>query len=374
VRRASDQRVAGSRAGVRLLRLLPVLLIALGLLTDWLTPPDLSAAPLYSAAPMVAATVLSLRSTVAAGLAACAADVVTVAHDRDLASGAGQTEIVTIATVAGIAVVINHLLRVSAVRLRSVRGVAYAAQRAVLPQPPSRIGPLSVAARYEAAHDEAQLGGDLYAVQDTPYGLRCVVGDVRGKGLGAIEAVAVSLGAFREAAEREATISLVASRLEQAVRREGLSRDTLDEFEGFTTAVLAEIPPDGSEIRLVNRGHPAPMLLLADGAVIRLDPAEAAVPLGMESLRRPTRRIDRVSFPPGSTLLMHTDGLTEARDASGEFFDPLACLSGCRFSSPEALLDTLIAAVDRHTGGGHTDDTAMLAITRAPLPGRLAVR
>ena len=99
-----------------------------------------------------------------------------------------------------------------------------------------------VAARYEAAQADAFIGGDLYAVQDTPHGVRLVVGDVRGKGMGAVEAVAVVIGAFREAAEQEATLEAVAQRLERALAREGTRRDGLDAFEGFTTAVLAEIP------------------------------------------------------------------------------------------------------------------------------------
>lgn len=368
VRRASEYDRVRDGTGLRLLRLLPVLLIALGLLMDWLVPPDLSAAPLFSAAPMVAATVLSLRTTVLTGLVACAADAATLAHDGQLGDGGGQTELITIATVSAIAVVINHVLQVSALRLRSVRGVALAVQRAVLPHPPSRVGPLSVAARYEAAHDEAQLGGDLYAVQDTAYGLRCIVGDVRGKGLDAIEAVAVSLGAFREAAEQEPTITRVTARLEQAMRREGPRRAGMDDFEGFITGVIAEIPPDCSEIRLVNRGHPAPLLLLANGSVTCAEPAESAVPLGMESLRAASNRIDVLPFPPAATLLLHTDGLTEARDRTGAFFDPVTTLAGRRFESPEALLDALLADVDRHTGGTRADDTALLAITRDPPP------
>ena len=360
--------MAGGRASVRRLRLLPAFLLVCGLVLDWFTPPDLSAAPFYSAAPMVAATLLSLPATVMTGLCSCAADALINLHFGQLTDSAGQTELITIATVAGIAVVVNRLLQRSNLRLQSVRSVALAVQRAVLPQPPGRIGPLSVAARYEAAQADAQLGGDLYAVQDTAYGLRCIVGDVRGKGLDAIEAVAVTLGAFREAAEQEPTIALVTARLEQAMEREGLRRATLDQFEGFTTAVIAEIPPDGSEVRLVNRGHPPPLLLLADGTVIGIHPTQTAVPLGMESLSTPSNHIDAVPFPQAATLLLHTDGVTEARDRAGVFYDPVARLAGRPFDGPEALLDSLLADVDQHTGGGHADDMAMLAITRPAGP------
>ncbi len=367
--RGMEQGMAGGRLSVRRLRMLPAFLLLCGLVLDWLTPPDLSAAPFYSAAPMVAATLLSWRATVLTGLLACAADTVLNAYYGQLGESSGQTEVITIATVSGIAVVINRLLQRSDLRLQSVRGVALAVQRAVLPQPSRRISSFDVAVRYEAAQADAQIGGDLYAIQDTAFGVRCIVGDVRGKGLGAVEAVAVTLGAFREAAEQEPTIRQVTARLERAMEREGLRRATLDQFEGFTTAVLAEIPSDGSEIRTVNRGHPPPLLLLPDGTVRALHPSEAAVPLGMESLAAPANLIDTVPFPPGATLLLHTDGVSEARDRAGAFYDPLARLTGRAFDSPEALLDALLADVDRHTGGGHSDDMAMLAITRAPITG-----
>ena len=67
--------------------------------------------------------------------------------------------------------------------------MAAVAQRAVLPTPPARLGDLHIDARYVPAESEALIGGDLYVVQSTPYGIRVMVGDVRGKGLGAVSAV-----------------------------------------------------------------------------------------------------------------------------------------------------------------------------------------
>ncbi|MFE3932798.1 SpoIIE family protein phosphatase, partial [Streptomyces goshikiensis] len=64
------------------------------------------------------------------------------------------------------------------------------------------------------------------------------------------------------------------------------------------------------------------------------------------------------------TLLLYTDGLTEARSGAGEFYDPAARLSGSVFSGPEALLSALSSDVRRHTGGGATDDMALLAVGR----------
>ncbi len=161
------------------------------------------------------------------------------------------------------------------------------------------------------------------------------------------------LGAFREAAETEPTLEGLAQRLERALAREGTRRDSLDAVEGFTTCVLGEIPAGAQVLRLVNRGHPEPLLLYADGRRVVLAPAEPALPLGMgEPARAWPDRVEEWAFPTGATLLLYTDGLTEARDAAGVFCDPAARLNGRVFPGPGELLGALSSDVRRHTGGG----------------------
>ncbi|MFF3484731.1 PP2C family protein-serine/threonine phosphatase [Streptomyces sp. NPDC002701] len=343
-------------------RVLPALLIVAGVLYDLLTPRYFTAAPFLTAALLVAAPLLSLRATVWTGIAGTTAMV--LATLRFTIDASAVTEIATVATVACLAVVINRLVTLGNARLASAHEIAEAAQRAVLPEPAARTGGLDLAVRYVAAQADALIGGDLYAVQDTSYGVRLVVGDVRGKGMGAVAAVAVVIGAFREAAEQEATLGAVAQRLERALTREGVRRDSVEVFEGFITAVLAEIPHGTQGVRLVNRGHPGPLLLLPDGTVRTLAAAEPALPLGMGDLGAWPDRVQEAEFPCGAMLLFHTDGLSEARDERGDFFDPARRLAGRFFTGPDALLTELVADVDRHTGGGSTDDMALLAVRR----------
>nr|WP_275424902.1 PP2C family protein-serine/threonine phosphatase [Streptomyces sp. SID13726] len=323
-----------------------------------------SAAPLFTAAPLVAAPLYSRRGTVLTGAASVL--VVLAIHTRlgILLEADAVTELVTVVTVAVLAVLINVLVRRSSEQLASQREIAEAAQRAVLPRPGERIGGFAVAVRYEAAQADAFIGGDLYAVQDSPHGVRLIVGDVRGKGMGAVAAVAIVIGAFREAAEQEATLEAVAQRLERALAREGTRRDSVDAFEGFTTAVLAELPHGDGAVRIVNRGHPPPLLLHADGTVDALPAREPALPLGMGELGTWPDRAEQHGFPAGATLLLHTDGLSEARDAQGRFYDPRARLAGRSFAEPGALLSALAAEVRRHSGGFLTDDMALLAVRR----------
>ncbi|WP_033208925.1 PP2C family protein-serine/threonine phosphatase [Streptomyces wedmorensis] len=354
----------------RFIRALPPLVIVGGVVYDLSTPPAYTAAPLFSAAPLIAAPFFSLLTTLLTGIAALLASVGLYVYNGTVDEIPALTETLTVLTVSALALLVNRVVRRSGEQLASARVIAETAQKAVLPMPAERIGGLQCAARYEAAQAGAFIGGDLFAVQDTPHGVRLVVGDVRGKGLDAVEAVAVVIGAFREAAEQERTLEGVAQRLERALAREGTRRHGLDAFEGFTTAVLAEIPrTDGSGtfggfVRVVNRGHPPPLMLYADGRLDLMEPGEAALPLGMGDLAVWPDRAEAKPYPPGATLLFYTDGLSEARNAQGVFYDPAERLAGRIFPGPEELLDALVDDVRLHTGGGSTDDMALLAVSR----------
>ncbi|WP_267245436.1 PP2C family protein-serine/threonine phosphatase [Streptomyces sp. PR69] len=345
-------------------RLLPGLMILGGVVFDFATPAKFTAVPMFAASPLIAAPFFSRRATAITGLAAIVGVMGMHAYNHTVSQITALTETTTLVTVSALALLINDVVRRGNERLASARVIAETAQRAVLPTPAEQIGGLRVAARYEAAQADAFIGGDLFAVQDTPYGVRLVVGDVRGKGLDAVEAVAVVIGAFREAAEQERSLEGVAGRLERALAREGTRRSGLDAVEGFTTAVLAEVSRPLDAVRVVNRGHPAPLLLYADGRVDLLEPAEAALPLGMGDLGSWPDRAEARPLPPGATLLLYTDGLSEARDADGVFYDPGERLSGRIFPGPEELLDALVEDVRRHTDGGTTDDMALLAVMR----------
>ncbi|MFB6977647.1 PP2C family protein-serine/threonine phosphatase [Streptomyces scopuliridis] len=352
------------------MRVLPALLIVFGLAVDLAMPPGYSAAPLFAAAALVAAPLSSLRETVWTGVAACLAMLPVQVLQGSGGEIEAATEKATVLTVAALAVLINRVVVLGNRRLASARGIAEAAQRAVLPFPAPRTGGLGIAARYMAAQADARIGGDLFAVQDTPYGVRLVIGDVRGKGTDAIDSVVVVLGAFREAAEQEPDLEGVARRLDRALSREGARRG-IDAVEGFATAVLAEISDGGEKLRLVNRGHPDPLLLCPGQSPRLLEPGGRALPLGLIRLDTgasgppdESGRSYAAEFPPGATLLFYTDGLSEARDARGVFLDPVEQLRDRPFTGPDDLLDLVIDTIGWHTGSETADDTALLAVTR----------
>ncbi|MGW3076081.1 PP2C family protein-serine/threonine phosphatase [Kitasatospora sp. NPDC001132] len=370
-------------------RVAPWLLTAGGLVWNALEPTDYWGDPLLAAAAVLAGALLALGDTVAVGAANVLGILVLSTQDGSLGTGAGYLELANTAFAALLGIWVNRVVDRHGRRLARVRSVAEAAQRAVLPEPPARVGRLSVAACYRAAQDEALIGGDAYALQVTPYGVRGLIADVRGKGLHAVGAVSVLLGAFREDSHRLPDLSALADALEDSLLRESERMSEEVRLEGFITALLVEFPPGEESVRTLDCGHPGPYLLgpYPSGGpappVRRLDAADPGLPLGMGGLGGARPAPESRPFPDGCTLLLVTDGVTEARDAAGEFYDPVLGLAPLGpFAGPGEVLDALVADVGRWTGGPRDDDMALLAITRraaraseqGPAPARTQVR
>ncbi|MEW1761968.1 PP2C family protein-serine/threonine phosphatase [Streptomyces cyaneofuscatus] len=359
---------------------IPVGVIVLAVVIDLATPRDVTFAPLLLAAPVASAPLLPLPGIIAIGALSMAVHAVLAWFDGTFGWKQGVANQLTLLAVTVLAVLINRALEGQSARTRRARQVAAVAQAAVLPLPPSRLGDLRIAARYIPAEDEAMIGGDLYVVQETPHGVRVMVGDVRGKGLGAVRAVCADLGAFRFAADQAEDLPGLVTALEGALLREGGRRGGQEEDEGFTTALIAEFTVGLDAVRIVNRGHPPPVLLDAEGTATLLEPSQEAPPLGMAALGTYAFPVDTFPFPPGSTLLCYTDGVTEARDEAGVFYDAAVRLPRLlRHRSlvgdppaPAQILQLLIEDVGRHTGGRVQDDQALLALHR-PAPEATAV-
>jgi serine phosphatase RsbU (regulator of sigma subunit) len=280
--------------------------------------------------------------------------------------------------------------------LADMRMVAEAAQRVLLRPVPRRVGPVHAAVCYISAAARARIGGDLYEIVAMPRGVRLIVGDVQGKGLDAVETAAVVLGAFREAAHDEPDLTGVARRLETALGRNLTG-------EQFVTAVLAEVrdcdadgcaagraagrAEDGAEgratdgatdgaahsgdessaagrIALLNCGHPAPLVVRADGGIEFADPPDVAPPLGMAALADAPPVMYEIPFAPGDQMLLYTDGVVEARDGRGEFYPLAERAHLIQGADPEDALDKLQADLTRHVGAPITDDAAMLLLRR----------
>lgn len=246
----------------------------------------------------------------------------------------------------------------------AISSVAEAAQHALMHPPAPRVGGIMLAVRYVSAADAAQIGGDLYAVLDTPHGVRALIGDVRGKGLPAVQTSAVVLGAFREAAYDEGGLDRVAARVDKSVSRHVSTGE-------FITAMFAQFDrPDSVE--LLHYGHVAPLRVTLDGTVDTLEPAEPWVPLGLSDLVTGSPRPWRVRLLPGEVLVLCTDGVIEARSPVDSTFYPLIDRVGplVAGSGPnlDAAVERVYADLLRHAGGVLADDVVLLLLAPVPHP------
>ncbi|MFD8481803.1 PP2C family protein-serine/threonine phosphatase [Kitasatospora sp. NPDC059673] len=276
-----------------------------------------------------------------------------------------------IAIIAALGVYLVHRREQAAAHLVEINSVAEAAQRAILRPPPPVVGPFRTAAAYRAAAQYARVGGDLYAVADTAFGVRALIGDVRGKGLDAVATAAVILGSFHEAAQDHARLNDLADRMDTSLRRH------LNDSEAFATAFLVEIAADGTAHGL-SCGHPPPLILR--GTVVAELPVSPRPPLGLSGLSGlsglgevddPQPAAPAVRLHPGDTLLLYTDGLTEARAADGTFYPLLPRLTAHLESHPDgpgpaALLEWLHRDSRAFATGGADDDAALLALAWPP--------
>ncbi|MGW7242663.1 PP2C family protein-serine/threonine phosphatase [Streptomyces sp. NPDC054804] len=249
--------------------------------------------------------------------------------------------------------------------LADVRFVAEIAQRVLLRPVPHRIGNLLLESFYLSAAAEARIGGDLYEAVPTAHGARLLIGDVRGKGLLAVETAAAMLGAFREAAHDEPDLNALVERVDISMTRRAHQLGGSETGERFVTAVFAEIPYDERVVRVLNCGHPPP-LLIRPGEVSELDRGRSGPPLNLGMLVGDPYHVDTYAFGPGDQLLLYTDGVTETRDPDGSFYPLLQRLRSWGPMPPPELLERLHQDLQTYSGDQLQDDTAALTAFLLP--------
>ncbi|TDD10871.1 serine/threonine-protein phosphatase [Nonomuraea deserti] len=244
-----------------------------------------------------------------------------------------------------------------------LRSSASALQRLIVRPLPLRTGDVEVDGLYQPATEDTLVGGDMYEVAATPHGMRVLIADVQGKGLPAIGTALVVLGSFREAAYREATLAGVVDALEKSVVRQNTFATQTGERERFVTALVLDFGRD-AEVEAINCGHLAPYVIRG-GDAGQVSLGEPAVPLGLAALAAEPRTVARFAFPPGATLLLCTDGVTEARDPGGAFYPLGRRLRAWAADPPARLAQAVGADLREFTGGTPRDDVAILTLRRS---------
>ena len=202
------------------------------------------------------------------------------------------------------------------------------------------------------------VGGDCfdYAVDDAT--ARLAIFDAMGHGLDAGILATVAIAAYRHARRTGRDLNETAHVVDAAVR---------DAFAGekFVTGVLAELDLDTGRLSWHLAGHPAP-LLLRGHRVVKIRDAEPGLPFGLGHVTDGARSSQVQSLEPGDRLLLYSDGVVEARDATGEFFgadrlgDLIVRQTVGGAPAPETMRRLMHAILDHQKGALQDDATTML--------------
>ncbi|WP_246144903.1 PP2C family protein-serine/threonine phosphatase [Actinacidiphila oryziradicis] len=342
--------------------LTPLLVIVLTAVADILTP-HLQFYRLFGAAPALAAAMFPVAGTLGIGLLALMTGFALSAADHDLGQTPGNFTLLAITAITLAAAYASRVRQHREHTLAEVRAVAETTQKVLLRPVPHHLGQVDVEVLYQAAAAHARIGGDFYEAQQTPHGVRLIIGDVRGNGLPAVEAASVLLSFFRVHVRDAPDLPSLAGRLEAGMIDycEDVPGD--DALERFVTILLVEIPAEEPIARLLNCGHPPP-LLLHDGEVHEVEPSAPSPPINMTGLLGDHYQVDAIPFATGDRLLLYTDGVSETRDHTGTFYPLTHRVRRWTSAPPRQLLDHLHQDLLAYVAGTRDDDLAALVAHR----------
>jgi phosphoserine phosphatase RsbU/P len=234
-------------------------------------------------------------------------------------------------------------------------------QQSLLPSTLPAVPGLDAAAHYHIASPD-EVGGDFYdlfPLSQHRWGL--FLGDVCGKGAHAATVTSLIRYTLRTAAAYDADPAAVLSALNPA-----LHERYLDDSQCFCTAIFGLLTPDGDgfTLALASGGHPNPLLMRADGTAHYVTLPGGPLIGTWDDAEFIT---DTIRLGPGETLLLFTDGLTEARapggDGTGRYGDEAlsALAASLAPTTADAAITAIIALLGR-LGTCVEDDTAVLAL------------
>lgn len=232
-------------------------------------------------------------------------------------------------------------------------GLAARIQEALLP--PNDLAPAGWKPRYH--YEPARLvSGDYCDLLETRDSLLFLLGDVSGKGVAASMLMSHLHATFRSLADAQLPLEQMVN-----VANRIFCESTL--ASQYATLVVGQAACDGA-IALISAGH-LPLLHVHRAGANPI--AATGVPLGMfTDVHFP---VQHLSLSPGDTLLLYTDGLTEAKNARGEEYgiQRVQRLAARHHgSAPEQLLSRCLADLQEFSGGAkRADDLTILALQRA---------
>jgi serine phosphatase RsbU (regulator of sigma subunit) len=269
-------------------------------------------------------------------------------HDLDL--------LVSLASAAALRVRNVALAEEAAERrvLEHELAIAHDMQMSMLPKPMPDHPEVSVAATLEPAHS---VGGDLYDYWIAGDRLWFIVADVAGHGVGAALYMAVVKALFRASAHGDVSVAEVAARINREIARD-------NESMLFVTAMFGTLILATGDVTMVDAGH-NPAAVVSPGGRLNSPAIPKGVALGVVDDFEFTE--GRFQLAPGTTLLLYTDGATDARSTTQEIFGADRLMAAIRDAdaTPAALIGSVTTTIDAFAAGApQEDDITLLAIRR----------
>jgi len=248
----------------------------------------------------------------------------------------------------------HQVAEVERARLQEVVAIL---QKSLLPPALPKVSGLDAAAHYHPASVD-EIGGDFYdlfALGQGRWGF--FLGDVCGKGPEAAALTSMIRYTLRAAFLVDSAPIRALTTLNTAMYEHYTGEDLR-----FCTAIAGTLVPtgDGATVTLASGGHPPALLLGADGTAAYLQSRGTLIGVLTKPRFTPVTTLLR----PGDTMLLYTDGLTEARTKAGPRYSEEALVSFGAALAPVGARATISAVKDllESFGEGLDDDTALLAL------------
>ena len=240
--------------------------------------------------------------------------------------------------------------------------IARAIQETLIPAKAPDWDALDVAGRNQSAN---QVGGDYFDYFESDDGQRhCVVADVSGHNMASAMAMVMARSQMRAVVGRETSPAAVCSALASGLY-EDLVRNELF-ITVFFLSIVGHDEERGTRIRFTNAGHNPPLLLRADG---QLEWLEGGGPM-IGFLPQVDYAEQEIWLSAGDILVMFTDGVTEATDASGKMFDEEGLSTVVQRLQDEgaaSILEGIYQSVETHAERRAADDDITVVVIKCPV-------